>query len=90
MKTAKDLELSILLKESQIQQLKLKVNKLENKITIIKDDIEHELYNHILVNDEESWLPELYTNNKLDYRKMLIHFMKYYLEILEGEDNEED
>ena len=32
MKTAKDLELSLLLKESNIQQLKLKIDELEDKI----------------------------------------------------------
>ena len=32
MKTAKELELSLLLKESHIQQLNLKLNDLENRI----------------------------------------------------------
>ena len=33
MKTARELELSLLVKEAHIQQLKLKVNKLEEKIS---------------------------------------------------------
>ena len=38
-KTAKDLELSLLVKEAHIQQLKLKVEKLENYLWYIEEAI---------------------------------------------------
>ena len=46
MKTAKELELSLLIKEAHIQQLKLKVNNLEKRINKAVEYIEnpsHEL-----------------------------------------------
>ena len=33
----------------------------------------------ILLNDEDTWNPEFYTNEKLDYRKLLIYFLQDYL-----------
>lgn len=57
----------------------------EERINKVVRDIEHELYEHILLNDEATWNPEFYTNEKLDYRKLLIYFLQDYLKILKGE-----
>ena len=48
---------------------------------IIKDvysSIHHELHEHILQHDEDSWNLEYYTNGKLDYRKLLIGLLSDY------------
>ena len=52
--------------------------KLNNIIEDLYDSIHHELHGHILNNDEDSWLPKFYTNNKLDYRKLLIDLLSDY------------
>ena len=39
MKTAKELELSLLLKESYIQQLKLKITKLEERLNNLRAEL---------------------------------------------------
>lgn len=57
----------------------------EERINKVVRNIEHELYEHILLNDEDTWSPEFYTNEKLDYRKLLISFLQDYLKILKGE-----
>ena len=57
----------------------------EERINKVVRNIEHELYEHILLNDEATWNPEFYTNEKLDYRKLLISFLQDYLKILKGE-----
>ena len=57
----------------------------EERINKVVRNIEHELYEHILLNDEVTWNPKFYTNEKLDYRKLLIYFLQDYLKILKGE-----
>ena len=51
MKTAKDLELSLVLKESHIQQLNLKLNDLENRIDKVTEYIRIEYCNNEDIND---------------------------------------
>ena len=51
MKTAKELELSLLLKESHIQQLNLKLNDLENRIDKAIEHIRLEYCNNEDIND---------------------------------------
>lgn len=51
MKTAKELELSLLLKESHIQQLNLKLNDLENRIDKAIEYIRLEYCNNEDIND---------------------------------------
>ena len=51
----------------------------EERINKVVRNIEHELYEHILLNDEVTWNPKFYTNEKLDYRKLLIYFLQDYL-----------
>ena len=51
MKTAKELELSLLLKESHIQQLNLKLNDLENRIDKVTEYIRIEYCNNEDIND---------------------------------------
>ena len=65
----------------QRTQLFIKDKEIERLNNIIEDvysSIYHELYGHILNNDEDSWLPKYYTNNKLDYRKLLIGLLSDY------------
>lgn len=50
------------------------------------ENIEHELYGHILLNDEITWNKEFYTNGKLDYRKLLISLLQQTLDVLKGSD----
>ena len=60
---------------------KMLVQKIESLRYIIEDvysSIYHELHEHILNNDEDSWLPKYYTDNKLDYRKLLIGLLSDY------------
>jgi hypothetical protein len=85
--------------ENTIKRLEEEVNKqakiiqwyettqaiYEKRINKVVRDIEHELYEHILLNDEATWNPGFYTNEKLDYRKLLIYFLQDYLKILKGE-----
>ena len=88
MKTAKELELSLLLKESHIQQLKLKITKLEEELKRLKEEY------IILQNASEEYEDELQQriNKVLEIIKdddlcsiEKIHKIK---EILKGEDNE--
>lgn len=62
--------------QQENKQLKEKINKVANSLG-------HELYGHILQNDEETWNEEFYTHHKLDYRKLLIHLLEEVFEILE-------
>lgn len=66
-------------------ELQKKMEIYEERINKVIKSIEHELYGHILSNDEETWNSEFYTKGKLDYRKLLIAFMEDYLKILKGE-----
>lgn len=94
----KDLELKLIVKDSMNQQLNFKINQLKEEIEtleyIIKDvynSINHELHGHILNNDEDSWLPKYYTNDKLDYRKLLIGLLSDYEDRLsKGIEKDED
>lgn len=63
--------------------LEQKYNELEKKINKVAYNLGHELYGHILQNDEETWNEEFYTDHKLDYRKLLIHLLEEVFEILE-------
>lgn len=56
--------------------------ELKQRIDRCISSMEHELYGHILKNDEDSWNLEYYTNNKLDYRKLLIGLLKFYIDML--------
>lgn len=62
--------------EEENKQLKAKINR-------VASNLGHELYGHILQNDEETWNEEFYTNDKLDYRKLLIALLEEVFEILE-------
>ena len=53
--------------------------ELKERIDKTISSMEHELYGHILKNDEDSWNPEFYINGKLDYRKLLIFLLKGYI-----------
>ena len=55
----------------------------EEKIKRVAYNLGHELYGHILQNDEETWNEEFYTNGKLDYRKLLIRLLEETFETLE-------
>lgn len=62
MKTAKDLELSLLVKEAHIQQLKLKIKELESEIERL----------NILIKEEHE-VSQMYLNNiinTIDYIEM--------------------
>lgn len=62
--------------EQENKQLKAKINR-------VASNLGHELYGHILQNDEETWNEDFYTNDKLDYRKLLIALLEEVFEILE-------
>ena len=66
-----------------------KAEQLENIRKEAIEEINHELKGHILLNDEESWNDEFYTNGKLDYKKLLIALLTNLLNILnKGSDKE--
>ena len=65
------------------EKLKKENEELKRKINKVASDLGHELYGHILQNDEETWNEEYYTDNKLDYRKLLIDLLEEVFEILE-------
>ena len=70
--------------KDKVMYLEKQITIYEERINKVVRDIEHELYEHILLNDEDTWNPEFYTNEKLDYRKLLIYFLQDYLKILKG------
>lgn len=55
----------------------------EEKIKRVACNLGHELYGHILQNDEESYNEEFYTDGKLDYKKLLIRLLEQTFETLE-------
>jgi len=55
----------------------------KQRIDKVASDLGHELYGHILQNDEETWNEEYYTDGKLDYRKLLIDLLEEVFKILE-------
>lgn len=59
-------------------------NDYKARIDKAIENIEHELYGHILLNDEITWNKEFYTNGKLDYRKILISLLQQTLDVLKG------
>ena len=65
------------------EKLKKENEELKRKINKVASDLGHELYGHILQNDEETWNEEYYTDGKLDYRKLLIDLLEEVFEILE-------
>ena len=70
--------------KDKVMYLERQIAIYEERINKVVRDIEHELYEHILLNDEATWNQEFYTNEKLDYRKLLIYFLQDYLKILKG------
>lgn len=85
MKTAKELELSLLVKEAHIQQLKLKVQELESENKNVAE-LNINLLNKInkaieYVEDENIDITTIKFNDIQDVKKEL-------LEILKGEDND--
>ena len=66
-----------------IKEQALDKAELQQKIDKVAFYLGHELYGHILQNDEKSWSPEYYTEGKLDYRKLLIKLLGEVFEILE-------
>lgn len=83
MKTAKELELNLLVKEAHIQQLKLKNQELlSDNVNIAELNIK--LLNKI--NKAIEWLEDF----NYEYIKMVNYEKEYneILEILKGEDNE--
>lgn len=66
-----------------IEKLEQENKQLKGKINKVASNLGHELYGHILQNDEETWNEEFYTYHKLDYRKLLIHLLEEVFEILE-------
>ena len=64
-----------------------RANNLQQKIDKVAFHLGHELYGHILQNDEKSWSLEYYTEGKLDYRKLLIKLLEEVFEILEVDGN---
>ena len=71
--------------KDKVMYLERQIARYEERINKVVRNIEHELYEHILLNDEVTWNPKFYTNEKLDYRKLLIYFLQDYLKILKGE-----
>ena len=65
------------------EKLEKENKELKNKINKVASKMGHELYGHILQNDEESWNEEFYTEGKLDYRKLLIALLEDVFDILE-------
>ena len=76
MKTAKDLELSLLLKESHIQQLKLKNKELQHDLDVANEMRE---YLHNIIRKATNYVQDTYYWN-LDNQELL--------DILRGEDDE--
>lgn len=68
--------------------LQSQLAQLNKKLETIKEDIEHELNGHILLGDEDSWNPEFYTDDKLDYRKLCIYLLSDILKTIEGKGDE--
>ena len=68
--------------EVDSEKLIQKYNILNNLINEIEEYIDHELNHHILKYDEETWNKEFYTDNKLDYRKLLIGILNDILRII--------
>lgn len=60
----------------------LSLRAKEEVLKDLREDIDHELNHHILLNDEETWCEDYYINGKLDYRKLLIGFLEDFLERL--------
>ena len=92
MKTAKDLELSLLLKESHIQQLNLKVNNLSNTIDKLlqrNDDLKQEI---LRLKESEEYHRKGYADlyKRIDDAIYFIELDMYgtALDILKGENNE--
>lgn len=79
MKTAKELELSLLVKEAHIQQLKLKNQEL------LSDNINIAELNINLLNKINKAIEYINETKWLNYNKYTI---KKLLNILKGEDNE--
>lgn len=71
------------LRPSEAKMLLGYIQNLEGKINRVASSLGHELYGHILQNDEETWNKEFYTDGKLDYRKLLINLLNRVFEILE-------
>ena len=71
------------LRPSEVKILLGYIQNLEGKINRVVSSLGHELYGHILQNDEETWNKEFYTDGKLDYRKLLISLLNRVFEILE-------
>ena len=59
-------------------KLKEEIEVLKYIIKDVYSSIHHELHEHILQHDEDSWNPEYYTDGKLDYRKLLIALLSDY------------
>ena len=78
MKTAKELELSLLIKEANIQQLKLKINKLEEELRKYK----RPMFDIVLEKQAriDKAIEYIENNDYCDAGELL--------EILKGEDNE--
>lgn len=74
LRTAKDLELSLLVKEANIQQLNLKLNDLENRIDKVIEYIKEQIKDGR--NTDNLWLMGCYDEDL------------EILKILKGEDNE--
>lgn len=84
MKTCKDLELSLLIKELYIQQLKHKQNILKTKIQDARKYYSDENKTLLYVNDyKEEDLPIRYYMNK-----GAIEFIDYILEVMENGTND--
>ena len=77
--------LDYLIAKQEVDQIRLmKMIKLEKRNKKAIKFIEHELNEHILLNDEVTWNDEYYTKGKLDYRKLLIALLQDILNILKG------
>lgn len=64
-------------------KLKIENKQLREKIKRVACNLGHELYGHILQNDEETYNEEFYTDGKLDYKKLLISLLEETFETLE-------
>ena len=79
-------KLKSVIKNHSIIIPKTKISDYKSRIYKAVDNIKHELYGHIKLGDEESWNEEFYTDDKLDYRKLLISILETTLKTLQGED----
>ena len=85
MKTAKELELSLLLKESHIQQLNLKINNLQNELD---DERRHSREYGMIIINAMDYILELMNYDYNKHYDKLLEILENEVYINRSEDNE--